>query len=1153
MSIACNGTPVDITGWPRRAGTLIRLLATTPERRRLRDEVEELLWPETTPEAAASNLRSLLHRVRRSFGPELPPPFVLARGWILLNPACAWEIDLDRFEDLAHCAGEDVALLQEAADLARAEPLPEDRYEDWAIPIRARVQERWRQICLRLARLERVWGTREQAVQWFERVLERDPLDEEALQGLLGALGEAGRGAEARRRYQDFAQRLQTELDAAPSADTLALVESLPVDAPAVTAAPVVPSYPLPIAGVLVGRAPVVRGLHAALPAGDTSGGRPQLVLLAGEAGMGKTRLLAEAARLAQEAGILCLAGGCYDQEGRLPYGPIHDALLDFLRGQPDPVLRAHLAGLPDLARVIPEVRGMASAGQEESQQTRDGDAETQRLCLFAALSQLLQRIAARQGLVLLVDDLQWADEATLHLLHFLLRQPRLDRLLIVGAYRTEEVRDTSELGKLLQALHGERTLQEVRLTSLSEADIGLLLADRLGGPIDEGLVRKLHARSMGNPFFALQMLQLLQEEGHVLWDQTEWHLRSGRAVGLPPMVRETIARRLRQLRADDREALTLGAILGREFAYAAIAGLWERSERSLFTALDAAYAARLLDETEDGYVFHHPLQWEVVYQQVPAPRRMLLHERAALTLEQMYGNRVGEHAEQLAWHCVAAGRRQVDRAVRYLILAGDQAERAYAHSRAERYYRSALELLKDSGEHPRHRAVLEKLGEVLRTVARYDDALEIWKQLADLCQEAGDLEGEARAGARIGRAQYLRGALDEAIDRMQPLIRRLEQQAACPALAELYLVLASSLSLTGQYTEAVAAAEGSAQLARLLGDARRLAEAVTIHGDSLAILGCREEASQLLDEGIHLAESAGDADTLMGTLFAASFAALDAGEVERSREYAARSLDVAERLGDPAGIAWTLGAVSEHAFRVGEWSMARAHRERAADTVQTLGRSIRSAHPLLGLARLSLLEGKWEDAQRQAQQGIEIARRVENHVAVQIGEYALAHLDLWRGHAEPAAERLESLVREPQYRWMYGCGMWLLAWAYLQMGEERETERAVSLSISYASERDLRLERSDALRIRGLLRGRQGRWEEAVHCVEESLLLARRMTCPYSEAAALYAYGVMEDQRGRREQAQDRLRAALASFQRLSAHPYIGLTEQALVRISRG
>jgi DNA-binding SARP family transcriptional activator len=230
FSVSCNEVALDVDTWPRRGASLLRLLAVTPGHRRLREHVVETLWPEASPEMGGANLRCALYRVRRTLHPSTPSPIVSTSGWVLLNPTCTWRIDLDQFESLVDRAGDDPERLAEAAALVPTELLVEDRYAAWAEPVREHITRQWRAICLRLARLQGRGCSHQDAVRWCERILERDPLDEEALRGLLVCLGAAEHGSEALRRYHRFVRQLRAELSIPPCPETLSLAARLKAD-----------------------------------------------------------------------------------------------------------------------------------------------------------------------------------------------------------------------------------------------------------------------------------------------------------------------------------------------------------------------------------------------------------------------------------------------------------------------------------------------------------------------------------------------------------------------------------------------------------------------------------------------------------------------------------------------------------------------------------------------------------------------------------------------------------------------------------------------------------------------------------------------------------------------------------------------------------
>jgi predicted ATPase/DNA-binding SARP family transcriptional activator len=226
FALTRNGLPLETGGWRRRPLALLRLLAMSPGFRRLREEVIDLLWPDSVPEAGSANLRDLLRLLRKAL-PEDAPVVLLEQQWVLLNPAHAWEVDLARFEELAEAAGDDIARLEAALALVQGPPLPEERADGWAAPIREQVERRWRRLCLRAIDAHRAQGAVAQALAWAERWLARDAQDEAALRQVLLLLDALGQEQEALRRAQRFADHAARVRGVTVSPETQAAVERI--------------------------------------------------------------------------------------------------------------------------------------------------------------------------------------------------------------------------------------------------------------------------------------------------------------------------------------------------------------------------------------------------------------------------------------------------------------------------------------------------------------------------------------------------------------------------------------------------------------------------------------------------------------------------------------------------------------------------------------------------------------------------------------------------------------------------------------------------------------------------------------------------------------------------------------------------------------
>lgn len=1124
--------------WPPRAQSLLKLTVTAPDYRRSRDEIIDALWPESSLEAGSTNLRYTLHLLRRMFGNRDPTPILFEKHLVALNPAYRWEVDLDQFERMVRRAGDDARMLEWAAQFYRGEPLIEDRYADWAIPVRERIQRLWRDVCLRLASLHRKHSAWRDAMYWYDRILESDTLDEEAMVGIIEVLIASNRLVEARRRYKQFAKRLDDHIGAQPGLDLQAAalqlerhrhVSASPPRSPKHTRSlPVVPTYNLTPGDVLVGRERELHSILVSLPhdvnsTDESQACIPRLILLAAEAGMGKTRLLAEVAERARAEGILTLAGGCYEQEGHLPYGPVHDALLDYIRVQPEAVLSPQFDGLlNDLGRILP---GLEVGTDDRARASHH--VETERIQLFYAIAQLLERISYDRPIVLLLDDLQWADDATLQLLHYLSRQRQLGRVCIVGAYRTEELLSDAPLLRFLDGVQAGGQARVLALGPLSQGEISRMLEERLGGTFLPDFIHALHERSMGNPFFALQIVRLLRESGRLTRDGDSWVAENGESLQLPPAVRKTIARRLRGLGPDEREALSLGAVLGREIRYSLLEAMWEGDECSLFQAMDTAADTHLVHEVESGYAFSHPLLWEVVYWRIPAARRALLHERAGLKLEAYYGDAAPSHAAELAYHFQSAGQVHLDRAVKYLTLAGDAALRAYAWNEALTAYTSALEFAVIESAVAE---LQEKRGQVLKALARFDEALAALQQASELYRGLGDLDGESRSIVLLALVHHFRESRKDEVAWVKRAADHVQRRAASPyTLSRISGALARVHLLSGQIAEGLQAAELAVAQAIGAHDSTLLADALLVHGRALIDLGRLEDGVAAYSEARSLAEVLGDLFTVAATLDLVGAAYRARGKLLQAEECYERALSVELQRGGLELVESTLLAIADLHLFLGNWVQARTYVQHSFDL---LGRSEKWTEERTVLATLALYEGNWDQLQEDVGEP-----RAGAHVRPTA---LLAEMNLLNGKGQEALAQLNPFVGDPaaesDARFLLP-----LTWAFNEIGNLKAANEVLARAEVAAEKRSTYV--PDVLRIEGMLLARQDRWDDAGLAFTRAATEAHALPYPYSEARAYYEHGIMQIQKGELQEARKKLDLALALFQRLGARPYIERT----------
>lgn len=1155
LAVARDTTELDTTTWRRWVDTLFALLVTAPGRRRSRDEILALLWPDANPRSTAGTLRYLIHLLRHDLGGGDPSPVLSERGWIALNPLYEWDVDIERFEAALN-GSHDNARLLEAAALRAGEPLFCARYDDWATPLRNRLQREWRDLCLALGRWRRDARDYGEALAWWERALEVNPFDEEVMEALLQTLVTAGRIPEALRRYGEYERTLRAELAVAPGATLQSLVERMrgasagDVAGPDSTAdMPFAPSYPPLSTGRLIGRETPLETLLAAWEPEHPQG--PRLMLVTGEAGIGKTRLLAEIVRRARHGGAVVLASGCYEQEGRLPYSPIHDALLDYVRAQPDRTLVARLGDLrDDITRIVPELRARIG-GADETGVAAGGE---RRLRLFSALAQLFERIAGERRLLLVIDDLQWADRATIQLLHYLARQQTPHGLRILGAYRDAELVAGAPLLDLLDETGATRaqTEQATRLAlhPLDADETRALLEDQLAGDCARETCATIHQISLGNPFFTLQLLALLREDRQIEPVDGLWRLTGEVAVDLPPSVRETVARRLRGLGPAELETLRLAATLGQTFACEALEAMWSGGEEEMCAALDVLLEARLLREAGGLYSFTQPVLREVVYQGAATHRRRQLHKRAFHALRAVYGERERDHATELAWHCLQAGDRSQIRA--YAMLAGDQALALYSLDEAERQYRTALDFLSPAqrGQHA-EAELLYKLGRTLRLTPKTSDASACLDRAADLYLRLNEPALAVLALVNLAKT-YLRGAdpvrTNAALARVEALSDAL---ATCPASAELVTLheeLGNVLFRSGRYQEALDAFERAAGAASTLDDEASQVRTQISSAVARAILGDVALAGDAARRLIPRAEAVGDREALRLALAQAAECAMIAGAFGESKAYRLRELDVATEIGPLPMAPFTRSNLAQVSLYLGEWETARRYAEESLVAFRACGNASRAAYPLSFLGELALWTGDAERAEQALDESARIARQVGDMQALRYAARILAERDIAAGAPERAILALEPLLDRPGLQELDVAYLLpTLAWAHLARGDIAAARTHVARALSRASAQGNRLVWQDALRVHGLTLACEGAWDGAAAALDEGLRMASAMPYPFAEARFWLATASVERRQRERARAQAARRRAATILRRLGARDDLARVETTL------
>ena len=670
----------------------------------------------------------------------------------------------------------------------------------------------------------------------------------------------------------------------------------------------------------------------------EAAAGDRRVALLAGEPGVGKTRLAAELSARAHDGGGIVLAGRC-DEDLGVPYQPFVEALRQFVDHTPPHDLRGRLGRYGgELSRLVPEVAD-AVAGLPVP---LSSDPETERYRLFDAVAAWLAAAAAEEPLLLVLDDLQWAAKPTLLLMRHVVRSADAKRLLVLGTYRDTELGHDHPLVEVLADLRRQGGVRRIALAGLDSSGVAAFLEQAAGhalGDDDLALAAAIHEETEGNPFFVREVLRHLAETGAVEQREGRWATRRPvEELGIPEGVREVVGRRLSRLSSTANEMLRVAAVLGPAFEPSVLQMAGELDEPALLTALEEAIESRLISEVPGATTVHrfaHALVRDTLYHELSGARRLALHRRAAEAIESVHAARLDDHLPALAhhWARASAPAAETGKAVEYATRAGDRALAQLAHDEAATYYRSALELLDFVRVAPTDARRIELAISLGQAQLRAGDPefRETLLGAATLATQSGDTDALARAALANHRGMHSssRGVDTERVAVLEQALRALPDTDST-VRARLLATLTSELWVSPD--PAYRLADEALAMARRLGDPATLASVLVTRFPALPLTADR---GRDMAELATLADRIGDPALAFWAKAFGGMTRLTVGDVPGFTRDVEEAVQLAEELGQPilrwlstvlqASTRRVVGRLDEaeqvarHAFEIGE------------------------------------------------------------------------------------------------------------------------------------------------------------------------------------------------------------------------------------------
>ncbi len=998
----------------RKGRTLLALLAVAGGGLVPADRIVDALWGEPEPRRPAASVATLVSRLRAALGPD-----VVAGGRSGYRLGDGVQVDLHRAADLVTEAEARLATAEPALALAAAEaaldlvgtaPLLADEADaPWAAAGRrqqAEVVGRARAVA---AEAGLRTGDVTAALAAAEAAAEADPLDERPARALMRAYDAAGEPARALAVFERLRAGLAAELGIDPAPSTRELHVAILRERAAPVAAGPAPSAPAAASARLTGRdaelTRLTRSWERAV-AGD--GG---LVLLAGEAGIGKTALADELARLARRTGGRTLEARCYDVERSLFLQPVAEALGRLVTRLPAPVLRqaaADRAGA--LAALVPEV---ASLLGEPPPERRSAAAERRRV--YDAVVVFLRRLADRQPAVFVIDDLHNAGAATVELLHYLGRHAAGGRLLVVGTVRAHE---------------GERVLATLAG-----------VAERLDvGPLGETAIARLAAEA-GQEAHGAEIAR--RTRGHTLFVVETLRALAAGEEGIPDSLRASVMARVRRAGDQAAELLHAAAVLGSSFTPAMLAGLLDVSLQEAARRCHRILPTRLLVVAGRSYEFENDLVQETLYAATPQPTRVAYHLRAADVLN---GN-----PEAVGWHAGAAG--DWARAAPGWLAAGEQALHRYAVGDAEALLSQAIEAARHAGDVELDGRAHLARGRAREAMYRYDAAVADHSEALRAARAAGDRNLEMRALRQLGGPAWAGGGrpVAEGTVHLEKSLQLARELGDRPAESELLAWLSVLSAGRLRFADALGYGRRALALARVIGDDDTLALALDGLKTAYAYQGEVRELDGVLDELEPLCRRSGDLWLLQWCVFESAFPAIARGDWDTATERVEEALTVNRRSGYSGYESWYVSNLGWIARLCGRYDDAVRHGRRSL-TLEA--HAWFSASSLATYATTLLELGETPQAVALLERGLAVAGRHRTEAYRLPCLAALAAATGSRDLLDEADAMVRAISAPPGSAWLYGADSYVaLARAWLRRGDPRAAAEVLA-PLTAAAER---------------------------------------------------------------------------------------------------
>jgi tetratricopeptide (TPR) repeat protein len=952
---------------------------------------------------------------------------------------------------------------------------------------------------------------------------------------------------EPSRRYQSAAELLQA---------LRSIAEEFLREAYLPAHKPVVVPSPRPVAVKEVQLIDRVEELGLLREAVDKAvSGEGGVFFLCGEAGIGKTRLARELGAYARLRGMHVLYGRCpalFRMDGVPPYVLWKEVIKDYMEtSTPEQLYRAIGFYPAEVSVLVPELKQKLGVFPQSFSigpgQERDR--------LLEAVLQFVTNISKEAPLLVVLDDLQWTDQSSLLLMHYMARGIYNRPLLLFGAYRDTEVDEQHPLTPVTTELNRDRLLSSIHLERMSFDDVSEMIKRILEqDDVPTEFLKLVHEKTKGNPFFVEEVIKSLKEEKVLYREDNKWKIKEVSKIEFPKTVKSLVKARLSRLDDDCQNALTMASFIGNDFTFDALCAVTGFDEGKALETMEKTLKTGLIKERvvrgEDIYSFSDVIIRDVVHEEVSHIRHKKLHATVGSALEKTYAKKLDEHLGELACHFLEGGEK--DKALHYFLKAEEKARSIYAFDEGISYAQHALELIEEKADNTKEKADLtERLGDLKSFTGKAEEGAAYLEKALAMLNQLGDKKNVARLHSKLAHHAWLfQSKWEKASMHQRMALDILEKEPESVELANLYEDIAHVLWRSGS-PEAWSWAHKALELAKRTGATHALAACYNDLGVLYMKSGESEKSAEFFEQGLKTALENGFGDLALTIYNNLPQLYWYAGEFEKAFETAQKGSEFGQKTGFLHGLTWINVLLAQGHLAIGEIRKALSILEDTLAMSKRIKYEVQVSGSLGGLGYCYYLLGEWDKSLRFLKESLDIAKKVEEYqfsanaaqwlgvLFTEMGDYAEAEKylqessNIYESAGETASQIQESYPD--------------LAKLYLKTGEIEKAQELTEKIHEKSTKAMGKFITPYADMLKAMVFREQKKWDQSIQCFEKSLQGYKSLNAQKWDAnkfaELLYEYGLVYLERnseGDREKAYSLLDQALAIYQKMEAQKKI-------------